>query len=162
MTEIEDMLLELAWKNYDLCFSSKVELENKTNIILVADGVLLGLIFTGFQYLFSALGYLTIIILLFSSFFCVLVLRLEKYDTINTMKTWHALKERQILDQPIKAKKNLMATIDKAVTKNWDAYDGLLKHYKISLVFFEAGLIILSISILIPAIGKIIGGLSPS
>ena len=42
--EIEDLMLDIAWRDYDACSSDKRDIENKSSVILATNGVLLGLI----------------------------------------------------------------------------------------------------------------------
>ncbi len=156
MSSIEDMLLEIAWKNYDFNFESKRDLDNKTNMILVANGVLLGLIFNGLEKLQFHLGLISVVLIVLSAIWCVQVLRLEPYKTVDVLKTWHALKEREILDKPIPAKKNMFATVDKAVKENMEKYSILVKDYRYAISFFRFALIFLGFAILIPIIAPYI------
>lgn len=43
-TEVESMMVDTAWKEYDYCFTDLVAVENKINILLAANGVLFGLL----------------------------------------------------------------------------------------------------------------------
>jgi hypothetical protein len=154
MGEIEDLLLEIAWKNYDFCFNSKIELENKSNMILAVTGILLGLIFNGLALLNRPFAYLSCIFLLISALYCVNVLKLKTYQTVGVMKTWNELKERQILHLPLKAKKNIFASIDDMVKSNWESYNDLIEKYRIGLLTFQIGLISLVIAIIMPLFVK--------
>ncbi|MDP2796534.1 MAG: hypothetical protein Q8N94_03380, partial [Methanoregula sp.] len=44
---IEDLMLEVAWKDYASAAEDKRALDSKANMILVASGVLLGLVING-------------------------------------------------------------------------------------------------------------------
>jgi len=61
---IEDIMLDVAWKDYDVSSDDKRALDNKANMILVACGVLLGLIINGISIMYTPFAILSISILI--------------------------------------------------------------------------------------------------
>jgi hypothetical protein len=152
MADIYDKLLDLAWKDYDLIFQSKTELETKANMILAADGVLLGLIMNGLSNLNKPLAIISICFLLASSYFCVRVLVTHIYEMLSVEKTWEALDKKRLLNDTAEAYENLLGTIDNSCKNNLESYKKLVEYYKPAINVFLIGLFLSGLAILIPMI----------
>lgn len=146
---IEDVMLEVAWKDYSTSAEDKRALDSKANMILVASGVLLGLIVNGISIMNTALAILAVIILIFVGIFCILALNIRTYSGLGTMKTWDALKAEKTLDDPIQSKKNIMATIDEAVKQNREQAKSIVAMIKPANYLFIVALVIVAVAVVL-------------
>ncbi len=145
---IEDIILEVAWKDYTASADDKRALDSKANMILVACGVLLGLIINGIAVMDTAFAILAAGILIVASIFCILALNLRTYSALGSMRTWNALKSLNLLDDPTQAKKNIMATIDKAVEDNRSQAKKIGDMIKPANFLFIFALVIIALALL--------------
>ena len=97
---IEDVMLEVAWKDYATSSDDKRALDTKANMILVASGVLLGLIINGIKMMETSFALLAGGLLILACIFCILALNIRTYSALGAMKTWNALKSENILNNP--------------------------------------------------------------
>jgi hypothetical protein len=148
MDEVEDLVLDIAWRDYDICFNDKTVLENKANIVLVVDGVLIGLILTTFNSINKQFGIIAFILLILSTLFCLIALYLRDYKYLEAMKTWADFENDQITDFPQQAKRNIFATIDNMVKFNRTNYDKVAFWIKLALIFSFISIIFVAISII--------------
>jgi hypothetical protein len=148
MDEVEDLVLDIAWRDYDICFSDKTVLENKANIVLVVDGVLIGLILTTLNNINKQFGIIAFILLILSSLFCLIALYLRDYKYLETMKTWVDFENDEITDFPRQAKRNIFATIDDMVKFNRRNYEKVAFWVKLALIFSFISIIIVAIAII--------------
>ena len=146
---IEDIILEVAWKDYATSADDKRALDTKANMILIASGVLLGLIINGISIMDAAFAMLAAGILIVASVFCILALNLRTYSALGAMKTWTALKNENVLNNPKQAKLNIMATIDKAVDDNRNQAKKIVNMIKPANFLFIAALVIIAIAVLL-------------
>ena len=146
---IEDLMLEVAWKDYGYAADDKRALDTKANMILVANGVLLGLVINGLSKMDQIIGYFAVVVIIFSSISCILALYLRPYKGLGTMSTWKALKENNILENIPQAKRNIMATIDAAVKENRDQSKKIGDSIKIANILFIISLGLITISLLV-------------
>src|SRR5208283_4962159 len=115
MDDVEDLVLNIAWRDYDILINDKTVLENKANIILVIDGVLLGLILTSIEHINAQFGIFAFIVLILSSLFCLIALFLRDYKVMSAMETWADFETDKITDFSQQAKRNIFATVDDMV-----------------------------------------------
>ncbi|MDK2974885.1 MAG: hypothetical protein PWP08_1256 [Methanofollis sp.] len=148
-TDIEDLIIDIAWRDYDTCFEDKKDLENKISIVLAADGILIGLITATNSIVNSTTILISTLLFLFSAIFCVFAIYLRDYKYMKPMKTWKELKERNLLNDIIQTKKNIFATIDAATEYNRENYEKIVFWTKLALISFIGALIVITISILI-------------
>lgn len=146
---IEDLILEVAWVDYASSAEEKRTLDSKANIVLVANGVLLGLILNGLNLMNKTLGFLAIVIIIISSICCIQALSLRTYSTLGVMSTWKALKAENILSNVPQAKLNIMATIDKAINDNRDQAKKIGDLIKPANILFIIALGIIAIALLV-------------
>jgi hypothetical protein len=146
---IENIMLEVAWKDYATSADDKRALDTKANMILVASGVLLGLIINGISIMDTPFAILAAGLLILASIFCILALNIRTYSALGAMKTWAALKNENILNDPKQAKLNIMATVDKAVENNRDQAKKIVDKIKPANFLFIAALVILALAILL-------------
>ena len=146
---IEDVILDVAWKDYAMSSEDKRALDSKANMILVASGVLLGLIVNGISMMDTSFAILAAGLLILSSVFCILALNIRTYSALGAMKTWTALKCENILNDPKQAKLNIMATIDKAVENNRVQTQKIADMIKPANILFIAALAIIALAILL-------------
>jgi len=146
---IEDLMLDVAWKDYGAAAEDKRALDTKANMILVANGVLLGLVINGLSMMDKIIGYFAVIVIILSSISCILALYLRPYKGLGIMSTWKALKENNILENVPQAKRNIMATIDAAVKENRDQSKKIGTLIKIANILFIISLGLITISLLV-------------
>ncbi len=146
---IEDVILDIAWKDYATSSEDKRALDTKANMILVASGVLLGLIINGISIMDTSFAMLAAGLLILASIFCILALNIRTYSALGAMKTWNALKGENVLDDPQQAKLNIMATIDKAVENNRTQTQKIADMIKPANILFIAALAIIALAILL-------------
>lgn len=146
---IEDLMLEVAWKDYATSSEEKRTLDSKANIVLVANGVLLGLVVNGFNSMDKNVALIGIGAIILSSICCILALSLRKYSALGVMSTWNALKEEKIIDNIPQAKRNIIATIDKAVADNRDQAKKVGKYIKSANYLFICSLVIVALALMI-------------
>lgn len=149
MDEVEDIVLDIAWRDYDICFNDKSVLENKANIILVINGVVIGLILSSINNINKQWGLLAFILLIISSISCLIALFLRDYKYLDAMKTWSDFEADNITDNPQQAKRNVFATIDDMVKFNRINYEKVAFWVKMALIISIISLIIVAISIAI-------------
>ncbi len=149
MDDVEDLVLEIAWRDYDILINDKTVLENKANIVLVIDGVLLGLILTSIEHINTQFGIFAFIVLILSSLFCLIALFLRDYKVMDAMGTWADFETDQITDFPQQAKRNIFATVEHMVKFNRINYDKVAFWVKGALIFTFISIIIIAISILL-------------
>ena len=152
MTAIYDKLLDLAWRNFDFIFQSKNELENKANMIFIANGVLLGLVLNGFNSLNILFAFGCICFLIISSYYCVCVLQTKVYKILGVSETWKALETRQLLNDTDDAYEHLLGTIEGANNFNLKNYEKILESFKPALNMFLLGLLLLGLAIITPIV----------
>jgi hypothetical protein len=146
---IEDVILDVAWKDYATSSEDKRALDTKANMILVASGVLLGLVINGISIMDTSFAILAAGLLILSSIFCILALNIRTYSALGAMKTWNALKSENVLSDPKQAKLNIMATVDKAVENNRIQTQKIADMIKPANVLFIAALAIIALAILL-------------
>ena len=145
---IADIMLDVAWKDYDTSADDKRALDTKANTILVASGVLLGLIINGIKIMDTSFALIAGGLLIGSSGCCILALGIRSYSGLGTIKTWNALKSENILNNPLQAKLNIMATIDKAVDDNRTQAKNIVAKIRLANYLFISALIIISLAVL--------------
>ncbi len=148
MDAVANIMLEIAWKDFTTSADDKRALDTKANIILVASGVLLGLIINGNKIMDTTFSLLAGGLLIGSSICCILALGIRSYSALGTMKTWDALKGENLLYNPLNAKLNIMATIDKAVENNRKQTNSIVIMIRSANYLFIAALIMISFAVL--------------
>lgn len=146
---IEDLMLDVAWRDLNSSSEEKRVLDTKANIILVANGVLLGLIINGLSAMDKLIAYFAVIVIILSSICCILALYLRPYSALGTMKTWTALKEKNLLKNIPQAKRNIMATIDAAAKKKREHSRKISYWIKFANILFIISLCVIAISLII-------------
>jgi hypothetical protein len=146
---IEDVILDVAWKDYATSSEDKRALDTKANMILVASGVLLGLVINGISIMDTSFAILAAGLLILASIFCILALNIRTYSALGAMKTWDAVKKENNLDNPKQAKRDIMATIDKAVENNRIQTQKIADMIKPANVLFISALVIIALAILL-------------
>jgi len=146
---IEDVILDVAWKDYATSSEDKRALDTKANMILVASGVLLGLVINGISIMDISFAILAAGLLILASIFCILALNIRTYSALGAMKTWNAVKNENNLDNPKQAKRDIMATIDKAVENNRIQTQKIVDMIKPANVLFISALTIIALAILL-------------
>jgi hypothetical protein len=146
---IEDVILDVAWKDYATSSEDKRALDTKANMILVASGVLLGLIINGISIMDTSFAILAVGLLILASIFCILALNIRTYSALGAMKTWNALKSEDALGDPKQAKLNIMATIDKSVENNRIQTQKIADLIKPANILFITALAIIALAILL-------------
>ncbi len=146
---IEDVILDVAWKDYSTSSDDKRALDTKANMILVASGVLLGLIINGISIMDTSFAIVAAGLLILASIFCILALNIRTYSALGAMKTWNALKCENALGDTKQAKLNIMATIDKAVENNRTQTQKIADMIKPANFLFIAALAIIAIAIVL-------------
>jgi len=149
MEVIANTMLEIAWKDFATSADDKRVLDTKANMILVASGVLLGLIINGNKIMDTSFSLLAGGLLIGSSICCILALGIRSYSALGTMKTWNALKCENLLYNPLKAKLNIMATLDKAVEDNRTQARNIVTMIRPANYLFIAALIMISLAVLL-------------
>jgi len=146
---IEDIILDVAWKDYATSSEDKRALDTKANMILVASGVLLGLIINGISIMDTSFAILAIGLLVIASIFCILALNIRTYSALGAMKTWKAVEHENNLNNPKQAKRDIMATLDIAVENNRIQTQKIADMIKPANVLFIAALTIIALAILL-------------
>ncbi len=146
---IEDTLLEVAWNDYATSSEDKRALDTKANMILVASGVLLGLIINGIAIMDTTFALLAAGTLIVVSVFCIIALNIRTYSSLGAMKTWNALKEENVLNNPGQAKRNIMATIDRVVGDNRDQEKKIVGMIKPANALFIIALVFVAIAVIL-------------
>jgi hypothetical protein len=146
---VANTMLEVAWKDYSSSSEDKRSLDNKSNMILVASGVLLGLLINGYKIMEPSYAFLAGGLLIGACVCCIVALGIRTYSSLGTMKTWDALKSLNILDKPLNAKLNIMATIDKAVDDNRTQTKNIARMIRYANLLFIAALIVVSLSVVL-------------
>jgi len=146
---VANTMLEVAWNDYRSSADDKRSLDSKSNMILVASGILLGLIINGYKIMEPSFAFLAGGLLIGSSICCIMALGIRTYSSLGTMKTWNALKSENILDKSLNAKLNIMATIDKAVDDNRTQAKNIASMIRYANLLFIAALIIVSLSVVL-------------
>lgn len=156
MGTVEEILIEHAWKDIEICFEAKRDLDNKTNMILVANGVLAGLIINGLQSINIILCSFAMVCIVISSFFCVKAISLRSYLISNSMDVWRELLSRNLLErgseEEIEAKKNIFATINEATEHNWNVYEEITANFRRANITFFIALLIIGVGIIAVAV----------
>lgn len=159
MSDIEDILIEHSWKDFDICFDAKRDLDNKTNMILVANGVLVGLLINSLASLNIFFSASSMVFILLSSYFCVKGISLRSYSISNSMEMWRALRNRNLLEGgeniTIEAKKNIFSTINLATERNWKVYEDITENFKKANVTFFIALLIIGIALITMALSSL-------
>jgi len=146
---IEDLMLEVAWKDYASAAEDKRALDTKANMILVASGVLLGLVINGFSLMDKAIGYIAIFVIMLSSMSCILALYMRPFKSLGIMSTWKALKQNNTLDNVPQAKLNIMATIDAAVNDKREQSKKIGKLIKAANILFMISIVLITASLFV-------------
>ena len=149
MDAIANIMLEIAWKDFTTSADDKRALDTKANMIIVASGVLLGLIINGNKIMDTSFSLLAGGLLIGSSICCILALGIRSYSGLGTMKTWNALKCENLLYSPLNAKLNIMATLDKAVENNRTQANSIVAMIRPANYLFIAALIMISLAVLL-------------
>jgi len=146
---IEDLMLEVAWKDYDSAAEDKRALDTKANMILVADGVLLGLVINGLSMMDKVIGYSAIFVIMFSSVSCIFALYLRPFKSLGIMSTWKALKQNDTLDNVPQAKLDIMATIDAAVNHKREQSKKIGNLIKVANILFLISIVLITVSLIV-------------
>lgn len=146
---VEDLMLEVAWKDYATAADDKRALDSKINMILVANGVLLGLVLNGLSMMDKIVGYSAILVIIISSFCCILGLYLRPYKALGIMSTWKALEKNNNLENVLQAKRDIMATIDAAVKDNREQAKKIGTWLKIANGLFIIALTLIAVSLFV-------------
>jgi len=146
---IEDLMLDVAWKDFSSAYEEKRVLDTKANIILVANGVLLGLVINGLSKMDQITAYFAVTVIIFSSICCIFALYLRPYKSLGAMNTWNALKDNNVLKNVPQAKRNIMATIDAAVKHKRDQSKKIGGWIKIANLLFVTALVLIATSLII-------------
>lgn len=146
---IEDVILDVAWKDYATSSEDKRALDTKANMILVASGVLLGLVINGISIMDTSFAILAAGLLILASIFCILALNIRTYSALGAMKTWNVQKSRNNLGDPKQAKLDIMATVDMAVENNRTQTQKIADMIKPANILFIAALTIIALAILL-------------
>lgn len=147
--EIADILLDVAWRDFTTSADDKRSLDTKANMILVASGILLGLIINGNQIMDTSVSLLAGCFLILSCIFCIRALGIRSYSALGTIKTWNALKEKNLLEKPLNAKLNIMATLDKAIDNNRIQSSDIVAMIRPANYLFIAALFTISIAVIL-------------
>lgn len=145
--KIDDLLLDIAWKDYTLCFDDRRELENKTGMVLAANGILSGFVISANVFLYPGSVHLCLFMFIMSSAFCICAMDLQKYQYLRPMKMRNALKKSNLLSDFEQSKKNIYATIASAANSNRNAYGKIAFWTRCALISFLIGLIVLLLAL---------------
>jgi len=143
--EFNDIMLGLAWKRFEQVFNDKRDIEQKSSLILTANGVLLGLVINGFDVLNKGSAFLGIIAIFFSSLFCIISLKPRKYSHIGVNESWESLKEFK--SDIGKVKMGIFGTIGSNELINRTNVESAANWFEYAIWFF-----LISVSLIIIAI----------
>jgi hypothetical protein len=146
--EIVDMALDIAWRDYTLCFEDKKEIDQKAYALLAGIGVIIGLIFTREVNLNLPLMYFSVIIFFFSAIYCMFELTLKTYESTSAMSVLNAIAERELEMAPSEAKVAFVATLDKRTDTNRTVYNKLVFWIDLAIPIFVIGIIALCMAFL--------------
>lgn len=147
--EIADIMLEIAWRDFSISADDKRSLDTKANMILVASGVLLGLIINGNQIMDTTISLIAGGFLIGSCICCIHALGIRSYSALGTMNTWNALKKEDLLNKPLEAKQNIMATLDNAIDTNRKQTSSIVAKIQPANYLFIIALVLLPFAVLI-------------
>lgn len=148
--ELENLVLEIAWKDYASSIEEKRMLDTKANMILIASGVLLGLVINGIKIMNIYCAIFALSILVISSGCCVKALTLRSYGSLGAMKTWNALNaSAETRENIVNAKRDIIATLDSVVEENRRQASKIGDLIKPATRLFIAALAIITIAVIL-------------
>jgi len=146
--DIEDLMLNIAWKDFDICINDKRDLENKASIILATNAVLIGLVLDAISKMNSIIASFGSVFLFVSAIFCILAIKLRDYKYLETMKTWKEFENDEVIDFLPQAKRNLFATIDSATRFNRNNYKKIVFWINLAISFFLIGVFLIALALI--------------
>lgn len=149
MTDLEDVLLQLALKRYDEFNDDRKSIAANVGLLLAMSGVLFGLIANmWFENGPSYWIWMTLAVLLVSIAFCLYVCIAQKFKTIDTVKWWEAIGNDESITSPEMFKQKIIVTIDETEKYNTEKIERLWHYYNMSIATLMAALILLLIYLL--------------
>jgi hypothetical protein len=148
-SEVINILLGVAWTDYNSISSDKRDVEFKASIILAGVGVLFGLEINFLEKLNSWLVFSCLGLLILSGILCVFSIALRDYHTLTLMKTYECFKDNNILNIEDSAKESLYWSLSTFTKNNRDIYNKSVKFLEMGVFFFLAGIFTLFLSALI-------------
>ncbi len=142
-SEVNDLLLEISWADYNSFSDDKRDLEFKASIIFAGVGVLLGMITGSFDKINSIFALFSSIFLVFSGLLCVFVLLIRKYQTIDSENTYNYLKLKNSLEDIQNAKKLVWNSLDSYTKNNRAIYVDMAIYLRWSIPLFFIGILLL-------------------
>jgi hypothetical protein len=146
MDTFEDVMLDLAWRRFSEEWDIKKTIETKASILLTANGIILGLIVSGFQYLQPWFVNLSILLITCSAVLCVLSLKVRKYVFLGINESWEAFEEtREDIEQ---TKLDIFATLGDSELKNRETNRSAAKTLSLAIWVFLIALILIAFAII--------------
>lgn len=140
--EVADLALQIAWKSYDSSMEDKRALDQKANMVLVTDGVLLGLVINSLGVMELHLALLSLALITLSGTASIHALGFRQFKYLMAGETWNQFKLNNRLNNLPQAKIDTMATLDLAVTKNKDQSEDIVRSTKVAIAFLLASLFV--------------------
>ena len=144
--EVVDLILNIAWRDYEIVFENKKEIDQKAFILLTGIGVIFGLIFTRYNNFNLLLMVVGGFILLFSASFCILELNLRPYECTDNKTVFNAIIERYLENDPIEAKLAFREKLNQYTDGNITKYNELVVLMEKALPIFILGVFVLFLS----------------
>lgn len=151
-SDIEELMLTIAWKDYDYVFDDKKSAENKAIILLASCGVFLGILTTTINSINPILRPYAFLFLIGSMLLGIYALKFREYKYLRTMSIWESFEEKNYLETPTEAKNALFQYIGEINDENRENYSEIVKYTLFSQYAFALGAIITIIGLLYPKI----------
>lgn len=145
--EIANLALQIAWNGYTSSMEDKRALDQKANMILVADGVLLGLVINSLNAMELHLGLLSLGLITISGAASLHALWFRTFHYLKALESWNQFKANNRLDTPHLAMLDTMATLDNAIESNKAQSENIVRSTKIAAAFLLAALVVTSLAI---------------
>jgi len=145
-----EKLLEIGIINFQNTFLRKENLENKANYVLVASGVLLGLLSINPPENNPIFALIAIIFLIGTSLCSIICLQTQPYAQLGMMDTWKALHRENVKVSNQGVQESIMASLEAVIKKNNENIENLATWYRrayglfIVSILFVAGIIIIN------------------
>lgn len=145
--DVEDLLLEMAYKRLDESNQEKSSIVSNASIILGIDSILIGLMADIWNDNNSLWLFLSVVVLMDSLFLCLLILIAQKFKVIDVKKTWNGLSQTDI-NTIQEVKQQIILGIDDMEKNNTNKLQRLWQYYNGAIGALLASLIMILFSFL--------------
>lgn len=142
-----DKIIDIAQKRTESAAEDKRELDNKTSILLAANGVLLGFLATAWGNMEAITGALSLMTIVASTIFCLIALKLRPYDDWKIGGAWN---DYQKFGNDIDGlKKQIISDLRERDEKRNVQFDDIGKNYKRGLIAFGISMFLVALSLIL-------------